>query len=48
LIDKIVSAVENKKMRVLVGLNAHLVELEKSLLLVSFHYLVAWGFKKRC
>jgi short-subunit dehydrogenase len=43
----IIKAVEKKKMRVLVGLDAHLVERAKRLLPVSFHYLLAWGFKKR-
>lgn len=45
--EKIIKAVEKKKMRVLVGLDAHLVEWVKRLLPVSFHYLLAWGFRKR-
>jgi len=45
--EKIISAVERKKMRVLVGIDAHLVDWVKRLLPVSFHYLLAWAFKRR-
>lgn len=45
--EKIVTAATKQQQRVVIGVDAHLVELAKRLMPVAMHRLFSWGFKRR-
>ena len=45
--EKIVAASVKKRQRVVIGLDAHIVEFAKRLMPVAMHRLFSWGFKRR-
>lgn len=44
---KIITAAEKKQQRVVIGIDAHLIEMAKRLMPVSMHRLFSWGFRRR-
>lgn len=45
--EKIIKAVEKKRQRVVIGIDAHMLEFAKRLMPVSIHRIFAWGFSKK-